>query len=81
MPCSGILGFRSARSVGLRPRSNASLQPHFCNPANLRFAYPGCKNVSYLERYVPFVLKISDRGEKMTVFKLTEKKKKIMTFF
>ena len=47
----GGSGFHSARSVALRARSHASLQPHFYCPANLRFAYSGSKNVIYLERY------------------------------
>ena len=52
----GGSGFRSARSVALRARSHASLQPHFYCPVNLRFAYSGSKNVIYLERYVQLCL-------------------------
>ena len=36
MPYSGILGLRSARSVGLRPRSHASLRHIFAALALLR---------------------------------------------
>ena len=54
----GGSGFRSARSVALRARSHASLQPHFYCPANLRFAYSGSKNVIYLERYMKFGLEL-----------------------
>ena len=54
----GGSGFRSVRSVALRARSHASLQPHFYCPANLRFAYSGSKNVIYLERYVKLVFEL-----------------------
>ena len=45
------------RSRAIRPLCGF-VAPHFASPANLRFAYSGLQNVVYLERCVPFVLKL-----------------------